>query len=268
MTHPPGRVRSQPVTLRYIPGHSPLDRLRRKVRRVFRGPAQRGPLSDAQRFLRDLPVLHQRPGMEPHSGGLNPVIGQSIIDEVERIGTPRVIETGSGASSVLFLMLGCSQVTAINPDPAIAGLIEQDALDRGLDTSPLRCIAKRSELVLPQLFDAGEKYDVALIDGNHGWPSVWIDFFYMNAMMGAGSVVFVDDIQIYACDQLVRLLEHQPGFERIPVAGKMATFRKHTDDRFLPDWVDEPFIVERTHPRYRSRRAKAPAPKPTPARQA
>jgi hypothetical protein len=42
------------------------------------------------------------------------------------------------------------------------------------------------------------------------------------------------------------LLREQPGFELVSMVGKMATFRKRTRARFLPDWRGEPFIVTNT----------------------
>ena len=236
---------------RYLPGRSPVDQLRRRIDRRLHGPPTQVPKTPAQQFLRDLPVLHHRKGGRSHTGGLNPVIGQVIIDEVEALDHPAVVETGSGASTVLFLMLGCRQVTSINPDPDIAARIEDDARARGLDTSPLRCIQGRSELELPRLRDEGQRFDVGLIDGNHGWPSVFVDFCYINAMLNDGGVLFIDDIQLYSCDELVHLLDAQPEFERVSLVGKLATFRKRTRAAFLPDWVDQPHILEHTHPRFR-----------------
>ena len=239
---------------RYLPGRSPAELFRKRIEKKLRGPVPPSPRTPAQQFLRDLPVLHQRKGVAAHTGGLNPTIGQVIIDQVEQFDRPAVVETGSGASTVLFLMLGCGQVTSINPDPDIASRIEEDARARGLDTTPLRCIQGRSEIELPRLRDEGQRFDLGLIDGNHGWPAVFVDFCYINAMLNEGGILFIDDIQLYSCDELVHLLDAQPEYERVSLVGKLATFRKRTPGAFLPDWVDQPHIVEHTHPRFRSKR--------------
>lgn len=202
----------------------------------------------AAAFLRDLPNVHERGDTPAHSGGLNPRLGQLMIDEIGRFGSgPRSIETGAGNSTLLFMMLGCSAVTAIAPDERLGRRIHGEAVQRGLDESVLRYINDRSERALPPLaLDENARCDIAFIDGNHGWPSVFVDFCYLNMMMERDAVLFVDDVHLYACAQLMLLLREQPEFEQVSVVGKMATFRKRTDARFLPDWRGEPFILTNT----------------------
>ena len=72
------------------------------------------------------------------------------------------------------------------------------------------------------------RFDVALIDGGHGWPTVFVDFCYANMMMRSGSVLLLDDIQIYAVGELARLLEQQPGFTLKEEIGKLQVWEKET----------------------------------------
>ena len=202
----------------------------------------------AEAFLRDLPKVHDRAPRPPHSGGLNPRIGQVMIDEIAKLDDgPRSIETGAGNSTLLFMMLGCSKVTAIAPDPKLGPRIRSEAAARQLDDGVFRFIEDRSEVALPRLaLDEKAACEIAFIDGNHGWPSVLVDFCYLNMMMKQDAVLFVDDVQLYSCAQLALLLKGQPEFEMVSVVGKMATFRKRTRVRFLPDWWREPFLVANT----------------------
>jgi hypothetical protein len=194
-------------------------------------------------FLMDLPKVHER-GTPAHAGGLNPRLGQVMIDEISKLGPgPRSIETGAGNSTLLFIILGCSAVTAIASDQELGPRIRAEAAARGLDDSVLRYISDRSERALPLLaLDEEARCEVAFIDGNHGWPSVFVDFCYLNMMMERDAVLFLDDVQVYACAQLMLLLREQPEFERVSLVGKMATFRRRTNAQFLPDWRGEPFI--------------------------
>jgi hypothetical protein len=92
-----------------------------------------------------------------------------MIDQIETLEAPRVIETGAGASTLLFLMLGCSQVTSIAPDEKLGHNIDREARGRNLDTGRLRFINDRSERALPRLaLDERLTCQVAFIDGNHG----------------------------------------------------------------------------------------------------
>jgi hypothetical protein len=77
---------------------------------------------------------------------------------------PRVIETGAGNSTILFLMLGCSSVTSIAPDEKLGRRIEKEAADRKIDVGALTYINDRSERALPKLAFDGVQCDVAFID--------------------------------------------------------------------------------------------------------
>lgn len=202
----------------------------------------------AAAFLRDLPKVHERGERPPRVGGLNPRIGQVMIDEVAKLDEgPRSIETGAGNSSLLFMMLGCSHVTAIAPDAKLRHRILSEAAERGLDHRVFRYIEDRSEVALPSLaLDEQASCEIALIDGNHGWPTVFVDFCYLNMMLVPDGVLFVDDVHLYSCAQLMLLLKEQAGFELVSVVSKLATFRKRTTARFLPDWRQEPFVATNT----------------------
>jgi predicted O-methyltransferase YrrM len=57
-------------------------------------------------------------------------------------------------------------------------------------------LSLRSEIVLPQLLDAGRSFDFAFVDGNHRFDGVFLDLFYVGRMIGPGGVIFVDDYQL------------------------------------------------------------------------
>ena len=115
------------------------------------------------------------------------------------------------------------------------------------DASALTFVNDRSERALPKMALGGKtQCQAALIDGNHGWPSVFVDFCYLNMMMDRDAILFVDDVHIYACEQLMLLLKSQPEYELLRLDKKMATFRKTSTAKFLPDWRGEPFIMANT----------------------
>ena len=87
------------------------------------------------------------------------------------------------------------------------------------------------------------RFDFALIDGAHGWPLVFVDFCYINAMLGAGALLMLDDIQLHSVKELSNLLHEQPGFSLVADLGKSLIFEKTTDDAYLPEWNQQPYIV-------------------------
>jgi hypothetical protein len=200
----------------------------------------------ARALLKDLPRLHQWRGTSK-VGGLTQAIGERIIVELERYDSPRVVETGAGATTLLFCCLEPRALTSIAPDEALRDRMLAEAVSRGISVDPLRFICERSEVALPSLAADGERFDVGLIDGSHNWPSVFVDFCYINMMMRAGATLFVDDVRLYSVSQLYLLLRQQEEFEYVTLEGRtLATFRKLTDRPFLPEWRAQPYIWQNT----------------------
>jgi predicted O-methyltransferase YrrM len=205
-------------------------------------------IEQARAILADRPLLHRTRDGEPKDGGLNPPMGERFIAELTALDRPRIAETGSGLSTLLFASLDPGAVITISPAPELHERIRAEAVSRGIDMGPVRFVDDRSETALPllALVEAVE-LDAGFIDGNHGWPAVFVDFCYLNRMLRPGGLMFVDDIQIYAVAQLVCLLREQtPHYEFVGVDSKMATFRKGLDKEYLPDWRMEPFITSNT----------------------
>jgi Methyltransferase domain len=197
----------------------------------------------ARALLEDLPKLHIWAG-EEQVGGLNSVIGERVITEVARYDSPRVIETGAGASTLLFCCLDPGALVSIAPDPDLRDRIFAEAEERQIDVTRLFFVCDRSELALPRIAADRNRFDIGLIDGSHNWPSVFVDFCYINMMMPAGGTLFVDDVHLYSVSQLVSLLRQQEQFEYVALDNKMVTFRKLVDRPFLPEWNGEPYIDE------------------------
>jgi hypothetical protein len=199
----------------------------------------------ARALLADPPRLHDW-GRGWEVGGLTPRIGERLIGEIGRYDSPRVIETGAGASTLLFCTLQPQAVTSIAPDAALRDRMLAAASERGISTERLDFICDRSELALPKLAEAGDRFDAALIDGSHNWPAVFVDFCYLNLMLPVGGTMFVDDVQLYSVVQLYNLLRKQEEYEYVGLDDKMATFRKVVDHPWLPEWRAQPYIEENT----------------------
>jgi hypothetical protein len=104
----------------------------------------------------------------------------------------------------------------------------------------VRFILDRSEHALPRLDTAG--YDLALIDGRHGFPAPFIDWFYIAERLRRGGTVVVDDTWIWTCDVLVRFLDANPGWRRCASLPTSVVFCKEGDDAQQAEWVDQPFV--------------------------
>jgi hypothetical protein len=207
--------------------------------------AGRTPAAAARALLDDLPLLHRWGGAE-RVGGLNHVIGERIIVELGRYDAPRAVESGAGNTTLLFCTLGVAGVTSIAPDAGLHERMLAAAAEREISVERLRFLCERSETALPRLAAEEEEFEIGLIDGSHNWPSVFVDFCYMNMMMPKGGTLFVDDTHLYSVAQLCLLLRQEAAFEYVAVDAKLATFRKLTDARFLPEWRSQPYVEQNT----------------------
>jgi len=205
-------------------------------------------IEQAKSIVDDRPFLHRTRDGTPKDGGLNRKMGARFIAEISALDHCRIAETGSGVTTLLFASLDADPVISISPAPDLHERIREEGATRGIDLSSVRFVDDRSETALPLLaLVEGIELDAGFIDGNHGWPAVFVDFCYLNRMLRQGGLMFIDDIQVYAVGQLVCLLREQtPHYELVSIDSKMATFRKGLDLPYLPDWRMEPFITSNT----------------------
>jgi predicted O-methyltransferase YrrM len=196
----------------------------------------------------DPPRLHHW-GEEWSTGGLNGEQLRFLHEVASRqlgVPRPRIVETGAGNSTIVFLMAKAQRVLTFALEPELETRIRGYCETNGVDAQSLEFIVGRSELTLPlaAMNNVGH-FDMALIDGGHGWPTVFIDFCFLNLMLRRGGVLLVDDIQLHSVREVARLTDEQPQFERIKNVGKLYAWRKITDDNFLPDFGGQPYVVRK-----------------------
>jgi hypothetical protein len=204
-----------------------------------------GMAADFDEFLADVPLLHFWGG-QWRRGGFNPATLRAIHDVIAGHEVRTIIETGAGNSTLTFLYAGVETVVSIAPDADLRDRIVGWAKDHGLDAGPLDYRVERSEVELPRLVleDPALRFDAALIDGGHGWPTVFVDFAYCNALLPKDGLLLVDDLQLYAVAELDRLLAEQPGWElERDLGGKLHVWRKTNDARWLPDHAAQPYVT-------------------------
>ena len=151
----------------------------------------------------------------------------------------RTIETGAGVSTIVFGMKG-TRHTCVVPDRAEITRIRHYCASVGVSLETVTFLVGRSEYTLPRLERSA--YDFALIDGRHGFPAPFIDWFYIADRLRCGGVVLVDDTWIWTCDVLARFLDATPGWRRCGTLPNAAAFLKECNDAQHAEWVDQPFV--------------------------
>jgi predicted O-methyltransferase YrrM len=70
----------------------------------------------------------------------------------------------------------------------------------------LRFIEKSSQLALPGLVEAGEKFEVVFVDGGHLFDLAFVDFFFVDLLLPVGGYVVFDDLWMPAVRKVLRFI--------------------------------------------------------------
>lgn len=122
----------------------------------------------------------------------------------------------------------------------VLDVVRSPRASAGISLRTVTFLVDRSEYALPKLQTSA--YDFALIDGRHGFPAPFMDWFYIAERLRRGGIVLVDDSWIWTCDVLVRFLDATPGWRRCASLPTSAAFLKVRNDAQHAEWVDQPFV--------------------------
>jgi len=130
------------------------------------------------------------------------------------------------------------------PDREVVRRIRQYGETHNISVSGVDFIVERSEFALPALPTSA--YDFALIDGRHGFPAPFIDWFYIASRLNEGGLVLVDDTWIWTGAVLAAFLDAMPGWRRCEVLPNSAAFVKERGGAEHAEWVDQPFVYRQS----------------------
>lgn len=81
--------------------------------------------------------------------------------------------------------------------------------------SMVTLIEERSQIVLPELAKAGERFDLAFIDGWHTFDHTLVDFFFIDMMLEKGGCIVFDDVGYPAVNAVVRFILANRDYELV-----------------------------------------------------
>ncbi len=200
-------------------------------------------------YLANIPMMHSWDGGATwNTGGFSDWHLRQMYDLIRARhpnGGAVIGETGAGNSSLTFLFTDPKEVWAVAPEFDLGERIKTYARDHGLPLDRWSYYVDISEVMLPQLALKQEtpELDFALIDGGHGYPTVFIDLVYMNYMLKPGGLLMMDDVNLYSVREAVRMLKMQPGWKLVANLQKSLVFEKQTDERRFPEFNQQPYIM-------------------------
>jgi predicted O-methyltransferase YrrM len=193
-------------------------------------------------------LLSNPPALHLDAAG-NPVPFEADLRVLRRIADAvgpgsRTLETGGGLSTLVFAVRGCEH-TCVVPFETEVQRITAWCREHGVPTENLRFETRRSEEALPQLEPT--ELDLVLVDGGHGFPTPFVDWWYAGRRLRAGGLLVIDDTHLWTGAVLRDFLAEQPGWTlQETFAMRAAIVRRDAVLEGHEDWVDQPYVVKRS----------------------
>jgi hypothetical protein len=195
-----------------------------------------------EQLLDDAPAIHGATGEALLTHGLLEE-ALAFIDEKVRPGD-RTLETGSGYSTILLAIKGAEHTCVVPNQPEVDRILAY-CEGRSIDTALLSFYVAPSERVLPGL--ELPSLDLALIDGSHSFPQVFLDWFYTGHALAVGGHLLIDDVHVWTGRVLRDFLVEEPEWALLDeLGGRTAIFAKtaQTDPDRL--WTHQPYVLAKT----------------------
>lgn len=160
----------------------------------------------------------------------------------------KTLETGSGLSTILFAIKGTNH-TCIVPDRKQVERIEAYCTECNLSVSNINFIVDKSEYALPSLQE--KDYDLALIDGRHGFPAPFIDWFYICERLKIGGLLIIDDLHIWTSELLKQFILSEKAWTLLEETKRAATFVIQENGSQHKEWTKQEYVLSRS--RYTSK---------------
>jgi len=194
---------------------------------------------DLQELLNNPPQLHLDELGKPISWGISNDVLYFIDNHVDA--TSRTLETGAGISTILFGLKGTYH-TCIVPDKDQVEKIKEYFKQHDLPINSVSFEIDTSEKTLPRL--KVDDLDLVLIDGRHGFPTPFIDWYYASPKLKVGGILIVDDTQIWTGRVLKEFLISEPEWKLDgEFSNKTAVFIKMEDGSHWKEWNNQPYVL-------------------------
>lgn len=216
--------------------HRLRNRLRRRlwetslsaVPTAFRASAQRD-----ETIADELTAYEKAAGLN-HCAGSLPVRTLLRIESLLQ-GADASIETGCGKSTIFFSRIFARHRTFCLDDrndatnSSVAYFMDCPAtrLDR------LETVFGPTQQTLPA-YAPHAAYDLALIDGPHGFPFPELEYYYLYPHLKPGALLVVDDVNIATIGRLADFIAEDAMFDFLEVVDSTAIFRRTDAPTFDP----------------------------------
>ena len=164
----------------------------------------------------------------------------------------RTLETGCGYSTVVFSLLGSEHIT-ISPFVEEHQAIQRWCSRNQISTNRVTFVARTSQDVIATM-QGGPPLDLVLVDGDHAFPTPFIDWYYTAERLKPGGYLIVDDTNLITGTILRDFLKMERGrWDLVTEIGTTAIFARATGESVVRGlwWGLQPFCATRKRSRLR-----------------
>jgi hypothetical protein len=195
-------------------------------------------------LLTEKPLLHDDPAQGRGKRRFLSLSDRSLAYMVSAVNDKSItLETGNGLTTVL-LSIVAGKHFSISPDRVVFDRIREFLRGRQWPVPPdaLVCICAGSEMVLPR--EPLPLLDLVLIDGNHGFPLPFLDWFYTSRLLRTGGIMIIDDCQLWTGGTLRDFLMKEPEWKLVfDDEGKTFGFQKLSPTNVTKDWYQQAAVM-------------------------
>jgi predicted O-methyltransferase YrrM len=189
-------------------------------------------------MLLNLPGIH---GQGAITYGLSDDALRFLDAQVTR--ESRTLETGAGVSTLLFAAKGATH-TCITPSGDEIARLTAHCKAKGASLERVRFIEAFSQVALPGLVKDGP-LDLVLIDGGHGFPVPFVDWYLTAPRIRINGLLIVDDTQLWTGEVLRDFLKAEPEWRVEAEFVRGTAFRK-VGGCVEKEWNEQPYVLERS----------------------
>lgn len=196
---------------------------------------------DLSELLKAQPKMHSLRG-QPISWQLSDDLLRFIDAHVHS--GAKTLEIGAGVSTILFVMKGAIHLCVVPAKDEVTR-IQTFCCEHGIPLDNLTFEIDCSDRCLPRLDLAG--LDFVLIDGAHGFPIPFLDWYYTADRLKVGGFLAIDDTHIWTGYILKMFLKAEPEWTLEADYGpRSVVFRKLKEGGLGRNEWRQPYIVEQT----------------------
>lgn len=156
----------------------------------------------------------------------------------------KTLETGMGVSTAVFTLTGADHI-CVNPDLDEHQRMNEYLNKNNIPSDNLTLVGKTSDLVWENYRNTS--FDCVLVDGGHGFPIPYMDWYFFCQKMENGGYVIIDDCHLWTGRVIKDFLISEDAWELVePKTYKTSIFKKVKDFDFNKEWNKQPYQVALT----------------------